>query len=595
MKSKQNYSLLKVVIVFSFLLKALTVTAQTKPGLSVSGTAGVWYEGYGLDLNTHSTPIIYAQRRPWNLVRFSFQPIVTMGKFSMPLNFNFSPMQNNFITPSIGGVLPGGVLAKQSFWQFLTNPMNSFGAAPEYKSLKVLLGTQYIKYSNLSTGDLGIFGYGINLSPGKFRFKFFNGVSQRAVNYLAAVIPYPGSSGAYQRNHWMAQVGLEKEGKYFVGFNFVKSKDKASSVTPTPLPSLINPQNNMIVTFVANTTSSKGWIFNLEVGQSFHTRNELAAPAISPLKDYQPFINQNITTSRDNAFITGITKKGKDWEIGGKVAYYGAGYYTAGYQFLSSDRLEYSINTRFNAWKKKTNVVASIGQRFGNWNYTSGPNRTKQIIANANVFTQFNDHFSMNISYNNFGFNAPSITGYKSVSNELSANPTYMWSNTSMSHLISGTYTWSKYDETNYTPLPVYSNNNTHTALLLYVPTFFNKKISPDFSLMWFKNTTIPASSDLTLWSATIGLGWPVTKKLKLKNQLQYNSIINQSFSANKNLMAIAGFDWQIKKKLSWQYTMNISVLRFGSEKPGSSLTPAFTGIPQYMESTLRTGLQYRW
>lgn len=575
------------------LLITTMVNAQQikKPKLTVTGTAGVWYEGYGLDLNTHSTPTIYTQRRPWNLVRFSFQPVVSIGKFSMPFNFNFSPMQNNFVMP-FGGGIPG--IGTQNLWQLLTNPMNSFGVAPKYKSTQFLLGTQYLKYSTLSTGDLGIFGYGLALSPGNFRFKFFKGVSQRAVNYLAPVIPFPGTVGAYERIHWMAQIGLEKEGSYFAGFNFVKSKDKAGSVTPSPLPSLIDPQDNMIVTFLANTTSKNGWLYNIEVGQSFHTRNQLAPATVSPLKDYKPFINQNISTNRDNAFVTGLTKKGKDWEIGGKMAYYGAGYYSAGYQFLSSDRFEYSVNTRFNAFKKKMNVVASIGQRVGNWSLTSGPKRSKQIIANANVFTQFNDHLSMNVSFNNFGFSAPSITGYKSVSNELSANPTYTWSNTTMSHLISATYTWSKYDETIILPYS-FTTNNTHTALLLYVPTFFNKKISPDFSLMWFKNTSIPSLADLTLWSGSIGLSWPISKKLNLKNQLQYNSIKSQAFTANKNIMAIAGFDWKLQKKLSWQYSMNISILRFGTEKPGSSLTPIFAGIPQYIESTLRTGLLYKW
>ena len=563
----------------------------TKPKLKITGTAGIWYEGYGLNLNTNSTPTIYTQRRPWNVVRFSFQPLITVGKFSIPFNFSFSPMQNNFITPLTGSI-PG--VGKQSLWQLLTNPMNSFGVAPSYKSVQLLLGTQYIKYSNLSSGDLGIFGYGFALSPGKFRFKFFNGVSQRAVNYLAPVFPFNGTPGAYQRNHWMAQLGLEKEGNYFVGFNFVKSKDKAGSVTPTPLPSLINPQDNMIVTFLANTSGKKGWQYNIEVGQSFYTRNQLAAATISPLKDYKPFINQNISTSRDNAIITGVTKKGKDWEIGAKMAYYGAGYYSAGYQYLASDRLEYSVNTRFNSFKNKVNIVASVGQRFGNWNLTSGPKRTKQIIANANIFTQFNEHFSMDISYNNFGFSAPSITGYKSVSNELTANPTYVWSNATMSHLISGTYTWSKYDETILLPYS-FTTNNTHTALLLYVPTFFNNKISPDFSLMWFRNTSLPALADLNLWSGSVGLSWPLSKKLKLKNQLQYNSIKSQSFTANQNIMAIAGFDWKVLKKISWQYSMNISVLRFGTEKPGNLLTPAFAGTAKYMESTLRTGLLYRW
>jgi hypothetical protein len=276
------------------------------------------------------------------------------------------------------------------------------------------------------------------------------------------------------------------------------------------------------------------------------------------------------------------------------MSYYGAGYYTAGYQFLANDRLEYLVNTKFNTFKKKTNVVASIGQRFGNWNYTTGPNRTKQIIANANVFTQFNDRFSMNVSFNNFGFNAPSLTSYKSVSNELSANPTYTWTTKTMSHLLSGTYTWSKYDETTY-PGPVVSHNNTQTALLLYVPTFFNKKISPDFSVMWFDNKSTPTITDISLWSFSAGMSWKKNKKLNLKGQLSYNISTISPFTADKNLLATAGFDWKLTKKLTWQYSMSGNMFRYGSSLPGASLLPPYSGIPQYLESTLRTGLQYKF
>lgn len=580
--------LILVCCFFASSVSAQNDSLNTK--FSIHGTAGVSYEGYGLDLTPGPpTPRFYNARRPWNVVRFNFNPVVKMGKWTIPANFNFSPMQTNFTTPAVPG--------RQSFWQFLTNPMNNFGINPTLGKTELLLGTQYIKYSDLSTGDLGIFGAGANLSPGKFRIKAFAGVSQRPINYLAPGFGPIGTAGAYQRNHYMLQLGLEKEAKYFVGFNFVKSKDKAGSVSPSPLPPLLSPlqpMDNMIVSFVAKTQTKKGWLYNVEVGQSFYTRNQNAAPVVSPYKDFKPFINQNISTTRDNAISTGIVKKGKDWEIGGKMSYYGAGYYTAGYNFLANDRLEYLMNTKFNAFKKKTNVVAAIGQRFGNWNYTSGPNRTRQIIANANVFSQFNEHFTLNISFNNFGFNAPSLTGYKSVSNELSANPTYTWTTKTMSHLISGTYTWSKYDETTY-PGPVLSQNNTQTALLLYVPTFFNKKISPDFSVMWFENSSKPTLVDINLWSFSAGLGWKLNKKLNLKGQLSYNISSISPFTADKNLLATAGFDWKLTKKLSWRASMSGNMFRYGSSLLGTSLLPPYSGMPHYLESSLRTGLQYKF
>lgn len=579
-------SFIKALSIALFVLVVTESNAQNNsaPKLSITGTMGITYEGYGLNKTPgNSIPDFYSPRRPWNLLRYSFNPTFSFGKWSVPFNFNFTPTLNNFTTPSIGG--------KPSIWQFLTNPVNSFGISPRIGNTEILLGTQYLKYSDLSTGDLGVFGYGINLSPGKFRIKLFNGVSQSPVNYAApTIIPaFAGVAGAYQRNQWMMQFGMEKEGSYFAGFNLVKSIDKRGSVTSPPL-SPIDPQENMVVSFLSKVTSGNGWNYHIELGQSFHTRNLYAPLSLTPVEDFKPFINSHVSTAKDNAVMLGIAKKGGDWEAGVKFNYYGAGYYTAGYPFMNNDKMEFLANTRFNAWKKKVNAVASIGVRLGNLSLTAGPQKTKQLIANVNVFTQFSDRFSMNVSFNNFGFNASDVSGYKSVSNELSINPVYTWSNTKMSHLLSGTFTQSIYDETTIVPAGT-THNNSQTVLILYVPTFFNKNITPDFSFMWFRNKS--TSFGLTLLSATSGISWKAGKKINLKGQLQFNMSTTDPFTANKNLLATSGFDLAISKKLSWQLSMTANVYSYGTELPGSSLTPVYGGSPGYLESTLRTGLQY--
>jgi len=577
-----------ITLIFFCLWFIIPLFAQQAPKVSVSGDMGVTYEGYGLDKTPEqSTPDFYQARKPWNLFRYTLDPTITVGQWSIPFNFNFSSMSGNFVTPSIGGV------GKQSFWQFLTNPANSFGIRPKIGTTEILLGTQYLKYSDLSTGDLGIFGYGVNLAPGKFRIKLFNGVSQSPVNYVAPTLipPNPGVVGAYQRNQWMGQLGMEKEGKYFVGFNFVHSSDLQNSLTSIPLPP-IDPQANMVVSFLATATTANGWNYHIELGQSFHTRNLNDPLSVSPVQDLKPFLSSRTSTDKDNAVMLGIGKKGKDWEIGAKFNYYGAGYYTAGFPFMSNDRMEYLGNTRFNAWKKKINVVASIGERLGNLSHTAGPGTTNQIIANVNAFTQFTDKFSLNVNFNNFGFNSPGISGYKSVSNELSINPVYSWSNAKMNNLLSATYTRSKYDETTTSGT---THNNTQTALLLYVPTVFSSKINPDFSVMWFENTTTTPSIKLDLLNATAGLTWKASKKFSLKGQLQYNLSTTSPFTADKNLLATGSFNWGVYKKLSWQFALTGNLYHYGSDLPGSSLLPVYMGYPQYFESTLRTGLQYKF
>lgn len=584
----------KKYLVLLFCCASTYVFAQQPvktPALSISGTAGVSYEGYGLTTNPGGYGF-YTPRRPWNLVRFNFTPTITVGNLKLPFNFNFSPMRNNFSSVPFGfGSLPG--FPKQTIGQWLTNPMNNFAVNPTYKWAELQLGTQYLKYSDLSTGDIGAFGYGFSLKPGRYRFKFFNGVSQQAYQ------PYTGSGtpppfvGAYKRTITMAQIGLEQEGKYFAGFNIVKAKDVVNSIaSPLTLPPFTTPlpAENFIISFNTKFTTAKGWYGQTELATTLSTRDVTAPGPGLLVKDLKPFLKTNTSSYRDHAVQAGFGKKGKDWDIGASMKWLGAGYNTMGYPFVQNDRLEYTFNTKFNAFKKITNVVASIGQRFGSWS-TPG-SRTSQIIANANVFTQFNDQFSVNANYNNFGFNTPSsLGGIKNVGNDLGVSPTYTWTTKKMSNLLSLNYNWSKYTEVILFPAST-TNNNTHTAMVLYAPSFFNKpNLSPDFSIMYFSNHS-SVSTDIKIISLSSSLGWNLPKKkLNLRGQLQFNITTIKPFTASKNLTATLGADWKVSKKLSWNTSMTANGNKYGDEL---SPPPALIGAG-YLESTLRTGLQYRF
>jgi hypothetical protein len=579
----------KIITLIFFAQFFVAVQAQQLPKLSISGTAGITYDGYGLTTNP-STPTFYAARRPWNVVRFSFQPIISFGDFKLPFNINFSPMRNNFGSPPFGfGGVPG--FPKQTFSQWLTNPMNSIGINPTYKWAELQLGTQYLKYSELSSGDVAAFGYGFSLKPGKLRLKFFRGITQQAFQPFTGV--FPPFVGAYKRTITMAQIGLEQEGKYFAGFNIVKGKDAVNSIA-VPLTAFpyTTPKaaENLIISFAAKFTTQKGWYGKTEIATTITTRDATALSPSPLVKDFKPLLNTNTSSYRDHALLAGIGKKGKDWDVGASIKYLGAGYNTMGYPFTQNDRLDYTINTRFNTFKKKVNITASIGQRIGNWNTPA--NRTKQVIANANVFAQFNDNFSVNANYNNFGFSTPStLGGIKNVGNDLGINPTYIWATDKMSNLLSLSYNWSKYTEVIIFPATT-TNNNTHTALLLYAPTFFSKPdISTDFSLMYFSNvSSLPTK--LSIVSASTSLGWNFPKKkVSLRGQLQYNITTINPNTPGKNLLATLGADWKLSKKLNWNTSMTGNIYKYGNEL--SNVAPLLGA--GYLESTLHTALLYRF
>lgn len=553
-------------------------SATKKPPITVSGTIGVNYEHYGL-IRKPTGWTGFSPRKPWNQVRFNFTPNFQFGKnFSMPVNFNFATTPTNYAGPYAG-------IGKQSFSQFVTNPMNSFGLNPKYKWAELQLGTQYLNYSDLSTGDIGVFGAGFDLRPKGYFIKFFTGLSQQGINFYTGP---PATTGAYKRSNWMLSLGKMKEEKYEVTVNFVKAKDDSTSVT-TP-PATIKPQEGFTMSLVAKTFFNKGWYVKAEGAQSIYTKNTLL-PLDSAKASFSPFIKGHTSTVKDYAGDAAFGKRGKNLDIGIKLKYIGAGFQTPGYPFMLPDRFDYTLNTRFNAWKNKQgtnrmNVTASVGKRVNNVSNTTL--KSQQFIGNLNWFTQFDDHFSLNISFNNFGFQTPggiNPYGIKNVSNDFGVNPSYTWGNDKVIHLLSMNYNYSKYDERDVLTGNI-TSNNTHTALLTYVPTFITKDLSPDFSFMFFSNSMPGFKLKLITFSS--GLSMPaMKKKMNLHGQLQYNYSKTNSFKNNNNIIASFSCDWKLSAKLNWNTFISSNNFKYGNE--------IIPNNASYLESIIRTGFNYRF
>lgn len=553
---------------------------------SVSGMMEISYEHYGLDVKPDTFRGM-RQRKPWNQVRFNFQPTLKFGKdWSIPLNFSFPLFSTNFAGPyaGIGGAFGG--IGKQSFKQWLSNPANNLGISPKYKWAQLLLGTQYIKYSDLSTGDVGIFGAGFDLRPKGFLLKFFTGTSQQGINYIAPP-PLPGVSGAYKRSHYMFQLGKEKEGKYLIALNFSKGKDDTTSIISRPVT--INPEEGFASSLVTDVKFLKMWYVKLEAAQSYFTKDVTQPADTVGDASLKPFISGHTSTVKDNAGIFSFGMKTDDFDIGYTTKYLGKNFRTTGYPYMQPDHWDNTIDTRFNTWKRKINVVASVGIRTNNINDTLL--KSNQFIGNLNWFTQFTDNFSLNVSYNNFGFNSVSGTnpyGIKNVSNDFGISPTYTLTREKMMHIFTLSYNYSKYDERDAFSGTT-TSNNTHTGLFSYIPTFFNSDLTPDISIMYFLNTMPLLKMQLTTLSA--GAGYPLfKKKLQLKGQVQYTLGQLNSYSNNKNLIASLGIDYKITKKLTWKNFFSTNRYKYGDE-----LMPAYPDGVRYLETNIRTTIQYKF
>jgi hypothetical protein len=253
---------------------------------------------------------------------------------------------------------------------------------------------------------------------------------------------------------------------------------------------------------------------------------------------------------------------------------------------MQPDKLDYTVNTKFNAWKNKMNIVASAGQRINN---VSTATPSKQFLGNLNWYTQFNDKLGLNLTYNNFGFSAPSgsLFNIRNVSNDYGINPTYNWSNSTMTNMLSLSYNFSKYDERNVLT-NITTSNTTQTLLLSYVPVFFKHKWTTDFSVMYFANQIPIPIINTNLIAFNAGFGYPLPKnKGNVKAQLQYTITNNNIASGSNNIIASCNIDYKLMPRLTWRTFLSTNHLKYVA-----AYTPSGAS---YLESQYRTGLNYRF
>lgn len=555
-------------------------SAETMPkAFYVTGSMGISYEGYGLNLKPGGSNIFYP-RAPWNQGRLDCNPVFNFGDWlSVPVNINITLTPTNFAGPW-SGFKQNGV--KQTFLQWLTNPSNNIGISPHFKWGDVLLGTQYVYYSDFSTGDIGIFGAGFDIHPKNYIFKFFTGASQQGINYFP-----PDIYGSYLRNHWMIQAGREKEGVYKIAVNIAKVKDRESSVTSPPVTQ--QPEESFTTSLQANAYTKNGWYIESEWAQSYFTSDltqpEMDKPSLVPL------IEAKTSTTKDYALQAAVGKKSEWVDAGLIIKYVGAGFKTAGYPMLQNDYIDAVLNTRVTAIKSKLNFTGSFGQRTNDQSNTTV--KSRQFIANTNLSYKFSDQWNVSLTYNNTGFRAGSdneIYGVKNVSNNIIANPVHTFFNKrkTVSHLLGLTYKYSKYKEMLLINPYTITDNNSHIISLLYIPTFFNRNYAPDFSLLYFINDQNGTSNKLFTVSAGLRVS-SANKKWEFKGQLQYTSGKLNQFTSNSNFIAGLTVNRELTKKLNWTITLTANNFKYGNELA----PPAALVNNSYLESNIKSGFVY--
>ncbi len=572
----QSKSFQKIFLSFTVVLCLFSQFAKgqkAKSPVKIKGDFGLYGDFY--HMNSDTTGAV-APRRPDALGRLVVNLSINIKDFSMPISMAIPTGQYGVVLPSVPKI-PNAPF--KNFKVLVKNPLNRIGIAPKYKWCQVLLGSQIPQYSELSVGDLAVFGAGINLTPGKFRFSCFVGTSQLAVeeDTLKKI------EGIYARKIYSAKIGFGHEDSshfYLIGSMM---KDDTSSLIQKPVN--LMPQTGILTSIDYRIKLGKKGYIKGEIAGSAFTRdmrsNELPSFTPSPPKD---IFNPKESSRLDYASVLSLGRDGKHFGIKLTGRYYGDGFVPLGYPFLQTDRMEVTVDPKFMLFKNKFQLSGSIGQRTNNLSEIRAAT-TKQTIGSANVNIQLTENFSLAGSYSNFGFRNSILNDtfrVEMVTVSWSVSPSYNLNTKNSMHNFTLMYAQNAFNDFN-TVSGAVNNNDAINGAFSYMLSMKNTPFSASTMLSYFDNAT--SDGKLMTKAANVSVGYKFFKK-KLGSTLGLTVADNTigSSSSGFQVMTIIGLKYTVKKKVAFALNGSVNLFKFGDSRPGIS----------YRENLLRTSVTYK-
>jgi hypothetical protein len=548
-------------------------TDKKKAGLNkwvkLSGQTQISYDFYRVDTVPGSN---FRARRPPHLVRFILAPTLTIGKkIVLPFELNVSSVATNVTTPveKYKGQFDQWYGLFKQFKTFedvknyVINPINRLGVAPTFGAFKLYAGTQTPQYSEMTLGNVSLFGAGMDVKTKWFYASASAGYAQHAIQRDTLF----NIQGAYQRTQVSSRLGFGNKDATFFGVNMVYATDDAKSVT---MPLIAPPQT-------ATTASGE---YQLKLGKLFKWKGEVAttlrtlntnfyeSPYLSdstklilrqkfttPIESRLPaqvrtYLPINPSTLIDFAATSTLNLNFKNIGFDFKGLYVGPGFKPVGYPFFVSDRFDGTVGTKFSVFKNKVNFNGTTGLRISNFSkwlegekiivpklknadFTiplvvqgSAIAPTQQILVNANLGIQFTERFNIETSYSNFGIQNTVVDDtlrVRNVGQNFVVTPSYTFDNDFHTSSIVLMGSLDLFRDLNIVSGAL-NDNDSKIANLTYTLGLKKNPLTVNLSAAYFNIV----SSNLQMDNSTFtgGLGYSFFKK-KLTTQLSLTALFN--------------------------------------------------------------------
>jgi hypothetical protein len=512
--------------------------------------------------NYNSNDTLYNPYRPQSVTRIMGGTTLSYGKFSLPFSIAYTLQKG---TAEFNSPIPSTFS-----WSDLLNYYNQLSLAPSYKSFQGFIGTQIPKYSELTCGDLPVFGVGFKWKPKKFRAAAFYGNAQKGVS-TDTLLNVPGT---FQRTSYGAKLGVGLEDSTHFYLIAISHKDNVNSaIITTPG---IKAQDNLVLSI-----DQMYWI-----AKRFFINTETAISAFSPdLSDgtlesdsfklnmpsyLRKLYTPRITSNYGIAGIGGIGFVAKAWSIKAKMRLYSPDYKTLSYPFLQSDRLEWTIEPRFNLFKGKFNLDGSYGKRSDNL-FENKIATAYQDLISANLNFQITKSWNFNASYSNFGIRntiANDTFRLQNNTQSIGLSSSYNISGEKVIHTIMATMNQDEFVDYNIVS-GNQMNNQTKVYILGYSLGLVETPLNFSINGTYFENNLAIGKVNFKMVSLTESYAFGKKKNINLSLSQNYQITALYPYQPDKNFNLASSLSFAIAKGLNFGLSGSLVVFKYGSAKPG--------------------------
>lgn len=444
-----------------------------------------------------------------------------------------------------------------------TQPFNRLKFVPQYKWIKLHLGTSNMNFNEYTLAGHVFKGYGLELTPKKYRFMFMKGSLRDALPFNIA---YPQNI-SFQRNAIGILLGYAGE-TWQTEWNMLSVNDDATSIPFIPLQTTITPQSNFSSSIKTNLKPTK-WL-QLELMYAFSallndnrfnsiTKNNANANSVPGSYTFN-LLSKIFPPKSGLSFYdainvsAGFVIKKTNFQI--KYQRVSPGYTSLGAYFVNNDLENITVAPSFNLWKGKVNITANTGLQWNNLDGSKTSSNSRWISL-LNIGITPNNRLILNTAFSNFTsytkvrpptdpffINGLDSLNYYQINNSFSQSAIYQFPGKSNKQSISLNVSLQQTQDALGNNAENKNNNHFVASNVVYTYAFSPTDLTGNLAVNYYANQI--QGEKTTYIGPTLAL-----TKVLMNKQLPAN--VSLSYNSSKNSRGLT--DNIINAKLVANYT----------------------------------------